>query len=112
MCFSLSITNDQIPCERAAPDDTGINETHRKPRWCLQWDWERMTDCIKKGEVVDQVLSKKPACALAGWGGCDRSGGQIVILAEGCSRRGLRRCGWATYTPAEAPTRILELLKT
>lgn len=90
MCFSLSVTNEQIPCEGAAPDNTGINETHRKPRWCLQCDWERrMTDGIKKGEVVDQVRAERRASLCtrslrAVWGGSDRAGGQIVILAEGC----------------------------
>lgn len=99
MCFSLSVTNEQIPCEGAAPDNVAINESHRKPRWCLQCDWERrMTDRIKKGEAVDQVWAERRAGRCSGrlravWGGSDRAGGQIVILAEGCSRRGLRRCG-------------------
>lgn len=57
-----------------------------------------MTDCIKEGEVVDQVWAEEgpglyTRSLRGGWGGSDRAGGQIVILAAGCSRRGLRRRG-------------------
>lgn len=58
-----------------------------------------MTDGIKEGEVVAQVWAEEgPGLytrSLRGvWGGgSDRAGGQIVILAAGCSRRGLRRRG-------------------
>lgn len=61
-----------------------------------------MTDCIKEGEVVDQVWAEEGPSLYTrslrgvwgGWGGgSDKAGGQIVILAAGCSRRGLRRRG-------------------
>lgn len=63
MCFSLSVINDQIPWEGAFVDNTGINETYWKPRWCLQRDCERgreerMTECIKNREVADQVWAE------------------------------------------------------
>lgn len=99
MCFSLSVTNEQIACEGAAPDEAAINESHRKkPRWCLQRAGEgRMTGCRKKGRPADQVWAGRGAGQAqsslgGGWGGgSGRAGGQLVILAEGRSCRGLRR---------------------
>lgn len=59
-----------------------------------------MTDGIKEGEVVAQVwaeegpgLYTRSLRGVWGGGGSDRAGGQLVILAAGCSRRGLRRRG-------------------
>lgn len=61
-----------------------------------------MTDCIKEGEVVDQVWAEEGpglytrslrGVLRRGGGGSDRAGGQVVILAAGCSRRGLRHRG-------------------
>lgn len=99
MCFSLSVTNEQIACEGAASDEAAINESHRKkPRWCLQRAGEgRMTGCRKKGRPADQVWAGQAQSSLGG-GGSGRAGGQLVILAEGRSRRGLRRWRRGTHT--------------
>lgn len=96
MCFSLSVINDQIPWEGAILDNTGINETYWKPRWCLERDWERdregrMTDCIKKarsgrsgvGWAIRRPVRSGSRRSLGGFwrgwrAGCQRDGDTVA----------------------------------